>query len=67
LNPIERLWNVAKQKWKRLMVEQPDLVQADEDLAKEVTKLMESVKDQCCQLASSHLQHMVRSLRGEFV
>lgn len=49
------------------MVEQPDLVQTDEDLANEVTKLMESVKDQCCQLASSHLQHMVRSLRGEFV
>jgi hypothetical protein len=49
------------------MVEQPELVKTDEDLVIEVRKLIESVKDQCHQLASSHLQHMVRSLRGEFV
>ncbi len=67
LNPIERLWNVAKQKWRRMMVEKPELVQTDEDLVNEVKKLIEGTKDQCSSLANSHLQHMLRSLRGDFV
>jgi len=55
LNPIERLWNVTKQKWKRLMLEQPELVQNDADLVREVRKIMEASRPLCKNLASSHV------------
>ena len=67
LNPIEKLWMVAKHRWKKLMIEKPDLIKNDEDLVREVKNLIESVKPQCSSLASCHIQHMVRSLRGVFV
>ena len=67
LNPIERLWNVAKHKWRNLMVEKPELIKTDDDLVREVKNVLESVRPQCQNLASSHIQHMVSSLRGNFV
>jgi transposase len=67
LNPIERLWHVTKMKWKRLMLEKPEIIQNDADLVREVKKIMEDAKPQCANLASSHVEHMVRSLRGDFV
>jgi transposase len=44
LNPIERLWGLTKKRWKKLMVEQPDLVKTDEDLVNEVRKVMEEFR-----------------------
>ena len=49
------------------MLEQPDLVKTDEDLVREVKNVMEALRPQCSSLASCHVQHMVRSLRGDFV
>jgi transposase len=56
LNPIERLWGLTKKRWKKLMVEQPDLVKTDEDLVNEVRKVMEGFRPQCSSLASCHLE-----------
>jgi len=54
-------------KWKRLMLEQPEIIQNDADLVREVKKIIEDAKPQCAGLASSHVEQMVRSLRGDFV
>jgi transposase len=34
MNPIERLWNVAKHKWRRMMLEEPELIKTDDDVVK---------------------------------
>lgn len=67
LNPIERLWNLTKQRWKKLMVMQPELIKSDEDLVNEVKKIIEDTRPQCSSLASCHLEHMISCLRGKFV
>jgi transposase len=56
LNPIERLWGLTKNRWKKLMVEQPELIKSDEDLVNEVRKVMEEFRPQCSSLASCHLE-----------
>ena len=45
----------------------PELIKNDEDLVKEVKKIMEDAKPLWSALASCHLQHMIRSLKGDFV
>ena len=61
------MWNLTKQKWKKLMVEKPELIKTDEDLVNEVKKIMEEVRPQCSSLASCHLEKMIECLRGKFV
>ena len=61
------MWNLTKQKWKKLMVEKPELIKTDEYLVNEVKKIMEEVRSQCSSLASCHLEKMIECLRGKFV
>ena len=49
------------------MVEQPDLINSEEDLVREVKKVIESYKHEYQQLASCHLEQMVDVLKGKFV
>jgi len=67
LNPIERLWHLTKARWKKLMVEQPNLINNKDDLVREVNKVIESYRHECQQLASCHLEQMVDVLKGKFV
>jgi transposase len=66
LNPIEKLWMVMKSKWRRLMIERPEGMDEDE-MVGELKAIIESCRDQCKNLATCHVQHMIRSLRGGFV
>lgn len=49
------------------MVMQPDLIQTDEDLVDEVTKIIEEVSPMCSSLSTCHIEKMISVLRGNFV
>ena len=49
------------------MVMQPELIQSEEDLVREVRQVIEEFEPQCAQLASCHLEQMIDCLRGKFV
>lgn len=63
LNPIERLWNVAKQKWGKRMLEKPE-VMGEEEMLRELKEVMESLRDTSKRLARSHVDHIIQVLGG---
>ena len=66
LNPIERLWLVVKEKWRRAMLEHLDNLD-HEGALKLMRSLLDEQKELCKSLSSSHLKTIIMALKGEFV
>ena len=58
LNPIEHLWGIVKEKWRRAMLEHLDNLDHLESL-KLLKSLLEEQREKCKTLASCHLRPMI--------
>ena len=66
LNPIERLWLVVKEKWRRAMVESKEEL-SDEQCVELLKRLLEAERESSKNLATCHIKYMIKSLKDEFV
>jgi transposase len=58
LNPIEHLWGIVKEKWRRAMLEHLDNLDHLDSL-KLLKSLLEEQREKCKSLASCHLRPMI--------
>ena len=71
LNPIERLWSVIKNEWRKTC-HIPNVVKATDEVIKEASARIKAMidnvdKDKQINIARSHIKFMARSLRGLLV
>lgn len=67
MNPIERLWHIVKLRWRRVVLQHPDGFTEDE-MEEEIRKVINDISQrQVRAISRSHVQFMVRSLRGHMV
>ena len=66
LNPIEKLWLLVKEKWRRAMLEHTHDLEDDEcmDILR---NLLNAEHEKCKSLASCHVKFLLKSLNDEFV
>lgn len=66
LNPIEKLWFLVKEKWRRAMVEHPEYL--DDIECMDILKgLLLAESEKCKKLATCHVKFLIKSINGEFV
>ena len=66
LNPIEKLWLVVKEKWRRAMIDARHELD-DDQCVQLLQTLLEAERESCKNLATCHLKFLIKSLRDEFV
>jgi len=66
LNPIERLWLVIKEKWKRAMIQNIEGLE-DDECVEILQQLLDGERENCKKLASCHVRFLIKSLNDEFV
>jgi hypothetical protein len=66
LNPIEKLWLVVKDKWRRAMIQHSEGLK-DEQCIELLKNLLDAERENSKNLASCHVRFMIKSLNDEFV
>ena len=67
LNPIERLWNIMKQRWRKVVISNPDGLEPN-DTEERIKELIKSLDNEMVKRVScSHIHSIIRCLKGEFV
>ena len=67
LNPIERLWNILKQRWRKVIISNPDGLEPN-DTEERIKELIKSLDNEMVKrLSCSHIHSIIRCLKGEFV
>ena len=66
MNPIERLWLVVKEKWRRAMIQNIEGLE-DDECVEILQQLLDGEKENCKKRASCHVRFLIKSLNDEFV